>query len=169
MIVVDYPSIFRSGALEKFHVHTTLSQNVGLLRLFPSITDELVKAFLRSPTEGVVLQSYGAGNIPSNRQDIVTVIKEATTRGVIIVNITQCATGSVENIYEAGQILVDAGNKLLLLFLVSLCCLYFHLAFIKVFLILFLIWLILLFSLTIANYYLRSDFRLRYDTRSGFN
>ncbi|XP_051160925.1 L-asparaginase 1 isoform X1 [Leptopilina boulardi] len=108
-VEVDYPSIFRSGALEKFHVHTNLSRNVGLLRLFPSITGELVKAFLRPPTEGVVLQSYGAGNIPSNRHDIITAIKEATTRGVIIVNITQCATGSVDNIYEAGQILVDAG------------------------------------------------------------
>lgn len=108
-VEVDYPSIFRSGALEKFHVHTTLSRNVGLLRLFPSITGELVKAFLRSPTEGVVLQTYGAGNIPSNRQDIVSMITEATSRGVIIVNITQCGTGSVANIYEAGQILVDAG------------------------------------------------------------
>lgn len=109
---MDYPSIFRSGALEKFHVHTNLSRNVGLLRLFPSITGELVKAFLRPPTEGVVLQSYGAGNIPSNRHDIITAIKEATTRGVIIVNITQCATGSVDNIYEAGQILVDAGKRI---------------------------------------------------------
>ncbi|XP_033216963.1 L-asparaginase 1-like isoform X2 [Belonocnema kinseyi] len=108
-IEVDYSSIYRSGALEEFHVHTTLNRNVGLLRLFPSISGELIKAFLRPPTEGVVLQSYGAGNIPSNREDIVSAIKAATDRGVIVVNITQCPTGSISCIYEAGQVLTDAG------------------------------------------------------------
>lgn len=95
--------------MEKFHVHTTLNEKVGLLRLFPSITADLVRAFLRKPTEGVVLQSYGAGNVPSNRDDITAEFKAATDRGVIIVNITQCSEGSVSSMYEAGQILIDAG------------------------------------------------------------
>ncbi|XP_014218440.1 L-asparaginase [Copidosoma floridanum] len=107
-IDVDYRSIFRTCILEKFHVHTTLNKNVGLLRLFPSITAELIRAFC-SNLEGVVLQTYGAGNVPSNRQDIIEEFKSAADRGVIIVNITQCVEGSVLSMYEAGTILENAG------------------------------------------------------------
>ena len=93
-------------------MHTTLNRNVGLLRLFPSITSALVKAFLQPPIEGVVLQTYGTGNIPSNREDIVTELRSATERGVIIVNITQCSKGSVSDIYETGKQLVEAGTNI---------------------------------------------------------
>lgn len=54
---------------------------------------------------GVVLESYGAGNIPSNREDIFEEIREAVKRGVIVVNITQCATGAVASPrYETGRV-----------------------------------------------------------------
>ncbi|XP_072748637.1 L-asparaginase 1 isoform X2 [Anoplolepis gracilipes] len=108
-IEVDYRSIFRSCALEKFYVHAWLNQNVGLLRLFPSITTNLVKVFLQPPIEGVVLQTYGSGNVPTNRDDIIEELRAATKRGVIIVNITQCATGCVSDTYEAGKLLKESG------------------------------------------------------------
>ncbi|XP_029174109.1 L-asparaginase isoform X2 [Nylanderia fulva] len=108
-IEVDYRSIFRSCILEKFYVHASLNRNVGLLRLFPSITSELVKVFLQPPIEGVVLQTYGAGNVPTNREDIIAELRAATKRGVVIVNITQCATGCVSDAYEAGKLLYKNG------------------------------------------------------------
>lgn len=108
-INVDYPSIFRTCLLEKFHVHTTLNKNVLLLRMFPSITAEQVRLNLQKPIEGVVLQTYGAGNVPSNRQDIIDEFKAASQRGVIIISITQCVEGGVTPSYEPGRILMDAG------------------------------------------------------------
>ncbi|XP_053984145.1 L-asparaginase 1 [Hylaeus volcanicus] len=108
-IEVDYRAIFRSCTLEKFHVHAVLNRNVGLLRIFPSITTDLVKAFLQPTIEGVVLQSYGAGNIPTNREDIMEELRKAAKRGVIIINITQCSTGCVSGMYEPGKQLEDAG------------------------------------------------------------
>jgi len=39
--------------------------------------------------EGVVLESYGAGNAPDKRKDILQALKEATEKGIIIVNCTQ--------------------------------------------------------------------------------
>lgn len=107
---VEYSSFFRPCTLQKFEVHTSLNENVGLLRLFPGITHELVRAFLQPPILGVVLQSYGSGNIPTNRKDIIDALHEATTRGVIIVNITQCMTGSVSDMYEAGRLLRKTGT-----------------------------------------------------------
>ncbi|CAG2105883.1 unnamed protein product, partial [Medioppia subpectinata] len=74
------------------------------------IRDKLsVRAFLTHPIEGVVLQTYGAGNAPSNRRDILEEFRKATDRGVIIVNITQCWSGQVVASYETGNALVEAG------------------------------------------------------------
>ncbi|XP_076751974.1 L-asparaginase 1 [Xylocopa sonorina] len=108
-IEVDYRAIFRPCTLDKFYVHASLNRNVGLLRIFPSITTDLIKAFLQPPIEGVVLQSYGAGNVPVYREDVIEELSAATKRGVIIVNITQCSTGSVSNAYKSGKLLEDAG------------------------------------------------------------
>jgi lysophospholipase len=63
-----------------------------------------VELFLRPPIEGVVLQTYGTGNGPSARTDIITAFREATERGVIIVNITQCLMGSVTTSYATGKV-----------------------------------------------------------------
>ncbi|KAK2583653.1 hypothetical protein KPH14_009588 [Odynerus spinipes] len=108
-IEVNYSSIMRPCKPGNFTVHSRLNRKVGLLRLFPGITAELVKAFLQSPTEGVILQTYGSGNVPSNREDIFADIRAATRRGIIIVNITQCTAGCVSDIYEAGKLLEEAG------------------------------------------------------------
>ncbi|XP_042211232.1 L-asparaginase 1-like isoform X3 [Homarus americanus] len=108
-IQVDYRSVFRPTCLEKFTVFDRLNRHVGILRIFPSISAETVCSFLQPPMAGAVIQTYGAGNMPSNRSDIVKVLKEATQRGVILVNITQCMHGSVDTIYETGEALVEAG------------------------------------------------------------
>ncbi len=54
--------------------------------------------------EGVVLQTYGAGNIPdtSSHSDIFQVLKSACERGVVIVNCTQCSQGTVSESYAGG-------------------------------------------------------------------
>ncbi|XP_076442595.1 L-asparaginase-like isoform X2 [Babylonia areolata] len=108
-IHVDWPAVFRCGDTEKFCVHTNLCSNVGILRLFPGITTDTVKAFLQPPMQGVVLQTYGSGNAPSNRADLMTLIHEATKWGVLIVNITQCSRGNVSAAYATGVALENAG------------------------------------------------------------
>ncbi|XP_047740509.1 L-asparaginase 1 [Hyalella azteca] len=107
-INVEYRNIFRPTTLSKFSVFSQLDPNVGLLRIFPSISTESVRAFL-SPVKGAVLQTYGAGNIPSNRTDILEVLQAAAARDVLIINITQCMHGGVEPIYETGEALEGAG------------------------------------------------------------
>jgi len=81
-----------------------------MLRLFPSIRGETIAHFLKPPIEGVVLQCYGAGNVPNNRKDIMDCILEATARGVLILCVTQCTHGSVSSLYETGKALIDAGS-----------------------------------------------------------
>ncbi|XP_055327660.1 L-asparaginase-like [Paramacrobiotus metropolitanus] len=108
-IYVDTDSIFRPHKLNKFAFMTNMIQNVAVLRLFPSITASTVKYFLRDPIAGVVLQTYGAGNGPQKRKDILDAFREATDRGVLIINISQCSRGVVNPSYETGQALLECG------------------------------------------------------------
>ncbi|CAH2242997.1 jg19440 [Pararge aegeria aegeria] len=107
---VNKKAIFKPNVIERCHLHAKMSKNVGLLRIFPSISSSVIKAFCQQPIEGVVLESYGSGNIPSNRDDVFKEIAAAVARGVIVVNITQCATGSVVTpMYETGRLIAACG------------------------------------------------------------
>jgi lysophospholipase len=57
---------------------------------------------------GVVLETYGAGNAPQ-RSDLMTVLKDACARGVVIVGISQCVKGTVTDAYETGRTLQQVG------------------------------------------------------------
>ena len=106
---IDHNSIFRPTTIAKFSVHTRLNRDVVLLRIFPSMRTETVAHFLKPPIQGVVIQCYGAGNVPTNRRDIMRLFKDATARGVIIVSVTQCTSGSVSALYATGKSLLDLG------------------------------------------------------------
>ncbi|KAI3387520.1 hypothetical protein SNEBB_003091 [Seison nebaliae] len=101
--------IRRRNTVQPFVVHTNMNRNVGVLRLFPGITQVSVKSFLAPPMQGVVLQSFGMGNIPSLNSAILNELKKATERDIIIVNTTQCQHGRVESLYAAGSVLNKAG------------------------------------------------------------
>ncbi|MCP9264609.1 L-asparaginase [Dirofilaria immitis] len=90
---VNYDSIFRSPSMAPFVVHDQLCRNVGLLRIFPSMSIENVRASLQAPIEGVVLQTFGA----------------AVDRGCIIINCSQCVRGQVDIHYLTGKVLYDMG------------------------------------------------------------
>ena len=76
--------------------HKKLDSNVGILKLFPGISMNLVKSILH--TEGlraVILETYGSGNAPTDKW-FIDLLVEAIARGIIIYNVTQCYQGSVE-------------------------------------------------------------------------
>ncbi|KAM9842808.1 60 kDa lysophospholipase [Aulostomus maculatus] len=108
-ISINWDRVWRQGNIRKFQVWTTLNSNVGLLRLFPGITAESVRAFLQPPLKGVVLETYGAGNAPDNRPDLLEALKNATDSGMIIVNCTQCLRGTVVMTYNTGKVLMEKG------------------------------------------------------------
>ena len=84
--------------------------HVAILKLFPGITREVVHSVLAAKgLRGVVLETYGAGNAPTV-QWLCDELQKAVQRGIIIVNKTQCNTGSVEmGLYETSINLLKAG------------------------------------------------------------
>ena len=71
---------------------------------------------MQPPTQGVVLQSFGAGNMPSKREDIIAEIKKAIDRGCIIINCTQCLKGQVDVQYLTGKVGSNYRDRLFLRF-----------------------------------------------------
>lgn len=84
--------------------------SLSYLRLFPGITATLARRLLETPLQGLVLETYGAGNAPSSNGELLRVLAEANERGTIIVNCTQCLRGNVDmDDYATGHALKQAG------------------------------------------------------------
>uniref|UniRef100_UPI00358FFA8F 60 kDa lysophospholipase isoform X2 n=1 Tax=Myxine glutinosa TaxID=7769 RepID=UPI00358FFA8F len=108
-ITVSWDMVWRPNTMHKFRVHTNLNRNVGLLRLFPGITSHTIRAFLQPPMQAIVLETYGTGNAPDKRPDLLEELRAATDRGVLIINCTQCLCGSVSESYATGKALLHCG------------------------------------------------------------
>lgn len=108
-INVSWPDVQKPTTIARFKAHKYLNPSVTALRLFPGITEATVRAFLSEPVKAVVLLTYGSGNAPSNRPELLAALKEASERGVVIVNCTQCRRGLVSDAYETGRQLLELG------------------------------------------------------------
>ncbi|MBE7653119.1 asparaginase [Tenacibaculum finnmarkense genomovar finnmarkense] len=88
--------LFKPKAAEnKLIFRKKLDHNVAILKLFPGITAAVVKSFINIPDlKGIVLETYGSGNAPTQKW-FINLIEKAISKGIHIVNVTQCAGGSV--------------------------------------------------------------------------
>ncbi|KAJ1935658.1 hypothetical protein FBU59_005315 [Linderina macrospora] len=91
-----------------FCAHKQMNSNVATLRLFPGISAAAIRAFLAPPIQGIVLETFGAGNAPDTRPNILEALAEASERGVVIVNVTQCQRGNVSDLYATARGLTKA-------------------------------------------------------------
>lgn len=90
--------------------HYLHDNNIVMLTLFPGIGKNIVSSVLHAPgLKAIVLKTFGSGNAPQ-KQWLIDLLTDATSRGIIVVNITQCQSGVVEmNRYETGLQLLQAG------------------------------------------------------------
>lgn len=95
---------------QSLSINTELDTKVSILKLYPGITPETVKYFLCNPeTRAIIIETFGSGNAPSKKW-FIEIVKEACEMGKIIMNVTQCLTGTVDmNIYATGKALEQAG------------------------------------------------------------
>ena len=105
------PNLIRKPDFSKpLKPHYLFDSNVVILTLFPGIQESIVTSLLHvEGLKAVVLKTFGSGNAPQ-KPWFIQQLKEATERGIIIVNITQCSSGAVEmERYETGIQLLQAG------------------------------------------------------------
>lgn len=103
-------NLYRSPSKRPLKVHYEMDRHVMFVELHPGITEETLRYMLSTPgIKGIVLKTYGAGNSPSGAW-FTEAITEATSRGVVILNVTQCVNGGVHNgLYDTGKRLSAAG------------------------------------------------------------
>jgi L-asparaginase len=91
-------------------VHKNLDTNVIILKLFPGISEQVIAAVVAIPNlKGIVLETYGAGNAPTDEW-LLTVLQKAIQNGIHIINVTQCSGGSVRmGQYETSTALREIG------------------------------------------------------------
>ena len=120
----NYPTLAKAGTDIQFHTrnikkyvpglklkaHHEYNSNIIILSLFPGIQQEVVERVLQTKElRGIIFRTFGAGNAPQKKW-LVDALKQATAEGKIIINITQCAGGSVHmERYETGLQLLEAG------------------------------------------------------------
>ena len=90
-------------------VHPITPQPIGVVTIYPGISADVVRNFLRQPVKALILRSYGVGNAPQN-QEFLKELHEASERGIVVVNLTQCMSGKVNmGGYATGNALAQAG------------------------------------------------------------
>jgi L-asparaginase len=92
----NYPLLLRpEGKAEDLIFRKKLDNNIAILKLFPGITERVVRSYLQiEGLKGIILEAYGAGNAPSEPW-FLEILKEFQAQGIYVVDITQCEGGSV--------------------------------------------------------------------------
>jgi L-asparaginase len=106
---MNYPPLAESGVhlnfnqdflevptyTKKLIIRKNLCSDIVIIKLFPGISMKVIESILNiKGIKGVILETYGAGNAPSNKE-FVGLISDAISKGIYIINVTQCVGGSV--------------------------------------------------------------------------
>lgn len=83
---------------------------IGVLKVFPGIQFELFESIMTEKLSGIVLETFGAGNIPSNGGGLIPIISHAFEVGAVVTVCSQCPAGAVSlGAYETSSALKAAG------------------------------------------------------------
>ena len=95
---------------KKLIVHKSFDNNVAILKLFPGINRNFVRAVINTKgLKGLIVETFGSGNAPTYKW-FIDDLKQFIGRGGIIFNVTQCHGGSVEmGLYETSREMLAAG------------------------------------------------------------
>lgn len=121
---VNYPELATAGVDIRFSteyiyypenkgilkVNSRFDDNVVILKMFPGINQNVFQSILNTPgLKGVVLETFGSGNVPTTPW-LINCIKKAIKKDIIIFNVTQCEGGRVVmGQYETSLELLNAG------------------------------------------------------------
>ena len=119
----NYPALADIGVHIKVHTALLLPpthkpfrlqylepQAISNMRLFPGMKIDVWQHLLAQPLQALVLETFGAGNAPNHNPLFLKMLLDATQKGMIIVNCSQCYHGQVEmDLYKTGLTLSNAG------------------------------------------------------------
>ncbi len=94
----------------RLNVHSVFQTDVAILKIFPGMSRAYVQAVLNIPNlKGLILETYGSGNAPKE-QWFINELQQAAQKEIVILNITQCSKGFVEQgLYQTSAALQQIG------------------------------------------------------------
>ena len=94
----------------ELHLQEFVDVPIGVLKVFPGIQFDLFESIMTEKLRGVVLEAFGAGNIPSGADSqLLPLVERAYRNGTIITVCSQCLQGSVSlGTYETSRGLARA-------------------------------------------------------------
>ena len=109
-ITFNTERLLRPCTEEPLRVRTNMDPNVMPIDIYPGISEAILSHQLHTPgIKGIVLKTFGAGNAPTEPW-FINLIADAVKRGIVVLNVTQCADGAVDGtLYETGNSLTAAG------------------------------------------------------------
>ncbi len=107
-IHIDDPTVLPRSQ-SKAKLNTDLNPNVAMLKVFPGMNPKLLYNILDLGYDGLVLDSFGAGNIPIKNRSLIDPIKELVDNNIPVVITSQCVFGTTELLYETGTLAHEAG------------------------------------------------------------
>jgi len=95
----------------QFYVDQRINKNVISFNIFPGTSVEVLGSiFGVRGLKGVVLNTYGAGNAPTDPNFLSIINQAINEHGIVVVNVTQCPQGEVEmGLYETSAKMMDQG------------------------------------------------------------
>lgn len=107
---INTPVLLPKSRNIKLKLNTNLDNNVAVIKLFPGINETVLAAILNIPNlKGIVLETYGSGNAPTDEW-FISLLKKGIKSGLHIINVTQCSGGSVSmGHYETSTLLKSIG------------------------------------------------------------
>lgn len=111
-ITIEYKSNYRTPYRnDAFHLTRLDEVPVGIIKMFPGIQIQAFESIMTEKLKGVVLETFGAGNIPSSSSGaLIPIINKAYENGILVIVCSQCIQGSVSlGAYEASKALIDIG------------------------------------------------------------
>lgn len=92
---VNHNSLWKTNRRKKTKLHTNFNDDVLILKMFPGISEATVDHILsRKNLKGVILETFGSGNAPTDSW-FINLLKKHINNGLVVVNVTQCVAGSV--------------------------------------------------------------------------
>ena len=106
----NYLNIYIPKPGKSLEFFKRIDNNVAILKLFPGINEEFISNFFnQNSLKGVILETYGSGNAPSNDW-FLDILENAIQKKIVIFNVSQCTGGRVQmGKYETSQKMKEIG------------------------------------------------------------
>ncbi len=106
-----HSKLFIEKKQQSFYNPEFVGKAVTVLPIFPGLCADVANAICHaSGVKGLIIRSYGVGNLPDQNRGLLDALHSASDQGCIIVNISQCLQAEVfQGQYACSSVLNEIG------------------------------------------------------------